>query len=67
MEGFSKLQVAVLAPLALLVVLEARCVDLSLRSSINIVCCGVVHRCSHTATQHIHVYIIINLSHGTKM
>ena len=27
---------------------------LSLRSSINIVCCGVVHRCSHTARMCIH-------------
>ena len=45
-------QVAVLAPLALLLsVLEARC-HFVIAHFINIVCCGVVHHCSHTA--HIH-------------
>ena len=46
------LQVAALAPLALLLVLEARCVHFVI--SINIVCCGVVHHCSHTAHTCIH-------------
>ena len=36
------LQVAALAPLALLLVLEARCGSI-------ILCCGVVHHCSYTA------------------
>ena len=36
------LQVAALAPLALLLVLEARCASI-------ILCCGVVHHCSYTA------------------
>ena len=36
------LQVAALAPLALLLVLEARCTSI-------ILCCGVVHHCSYTA------------------
>ena len=35
-------QVAALAPLALLLVLEARCASI-------ILCCGVVHHCSYTA------------------
>ena len=39
----SKLQVAVLAPLALLLVLEARCTHFVIAHFINIVCCGVVH------------------------
>ena len=45
-------QVAVLAQLALLLVLVA--FTLSLRSLISIVCCGVVHHCSHTAHTCIH-------------
>ena len=36
------LQVAALAPLALLLVLEDHCVSI-------ILCCGVVHHCSYTA------------------
>ena len=36
------IQVAALAPLALLLVLEARCASI-------ILCCGVVHHCSYTA------------------
>ena len=36
------IQVAALAPLALLLVLEARCGSI-------ILCCGVVHHCSYTA------------------
>ena len=42
------LQVAVLAPLALLLVPEARCVHFVMCSSINI------HHCSHTAHKCIH-------------
>ena len=41
-----------LAPLALLLVLEARCVHFAF--VLIIVCCGVVHRCSH---QHI-LYVL---------
>ena len=48
------IQVAVLAPLALLLASSFVAFTLSLRSSINIVCCGVVHRCSHTADACIH-------------
>ena len=36
------IQVAALAPLTLLLVLEARCASI-------ILCCGVVHHCSYTA------------------
>ena len=39
------IQVAVLAPLALLLVLEARCTHFVNAHFINIVCCGVVHHC----------------------
>ena len=47
------IQVAALAPLALLLVLEAH-ICMSLRTSINIMtlCCGVVHHYSHTAHLH---------------
>ena len=43
------LQVAALAPLALLLVLEARCAHFVIAHFNNIVCCGVVHHCSHTS------------------
>ena len=42
------IQVAALAPLSLLLVLEARCTHFVIAHFINIVCCGVVHHCSHT-------------------
>ena len=44
-------QVSALAPLALLLVLEARCTHFSIAHFSNIVCCGVVHPsdCYHTA------------------
>ena len=41
------LQVAELAPLALLLVLEARCAHFVIAHFNNIVCCGVVHHTSH--------------------
>ena len=40
---YKNLQVAALAPLALLCVLEARCTHFIIVHFINIVCCGVVH------------------------
>ena len=42
------IQVAALAPLALLLVLEARCAHIVIAHFNNIVCCRVVHHCSHT-------------------
>ena len=48
------LQVAALAPLALLLVLEARCTHFVIAHFNIIVCCGVVHHCSHTSHNIIH-------------
>ena len=58
------LQVAALAPLALLLVLEAHCSRFVIAHFNNILCCRVVHYCSYTA--HI-IYVMTNLSHVTKM
>ena len=48
-EKVNILQVAALAPLALLLVLEARCAHFVIAHFNNIVCCGVVHHSSHTS------------------
>ena len=53
------LQVAVLAPLALLLVLEDRCIHFVIAHFNYFVCCGVVITSSYTA--HIHVYMMTNL------
>ena len=42
-------QGAALASLVLLLVLEARCAHFFIAHFNNIVCCGVVHHCSHTS------------------
>ena len=47
------IQVVVLAPLALLLVLEAHFV---IAHFINIVCCGVVHISITAPTQHIYIH-----------
>ena len=50
-----------LAPLALLLVLEARCTHFVIANFINIVCCGVVHPSLLPHSTY------TNLSHVTKM
>ena len=46
------IQVAVLAPLALLLVLEAHCTHFVIAHFINIVSCGVVHLLPHSTYIH---------------